>query len=188
MRSGLALLALAWLAGCAEYTPKPRGYFRIEPAEAEYLPFSSDRLPCSFHLSRQAVVACPPDSSASGWVNIVYPELGATLYCSYLPVTSATLSGAEAESRALVGRLLGPAVQVAEKAYAHPEAAVYGSLFLLEGETSSPFQFMLTDSVSRFFRGALYFDCRPNADSLAPAVDYLRRDVIELIQSFNWKR
>ena len=64
---------------------------------------------------------------------------------------------------------------------------VFGSLFLLEGNSASPVQFLLTDSASHFLRGALYFDCRPNADSLAPAIDYLRQDVIELMQTFRWR-
>ena len=78
--------------------------------------------------------------------------------------------------------------RIREQAYTNPEASVYGSLFMLDGESASPLQFMLTDSVSRFFRGALYYDCIPNADSLAPVTDYLKQDVIELIQSFNWKK
>lgn len=189
MRNLLLLpLLLSCLLSCTEYTPKPRGYFRIEPAEAEYATFTADTLPYSFLLSRQALATPPSGSSAPGWINLVYPQWGATIYCSYLPVTPATLPEAEKESRSLVQRLLAPGVQVTEIAYSNPEGAVYGSLFLLSGETSSPAQFMLTDSLSRFFRGALYFDCRPNADSLAPVIDYLRQDVIELMQSFNWKK
>ena len=69
-----------------------------------------------------------------------------------------------------------------------PEASVYGSLFMLDGESASPLQFMLTDSVSHFFRGALYYDCIPNADSLAPVTRYLKQDIVELIQSFEWKK
>ena len=65
---------------------------------------------------------------------------------------------------------------------------MYGSLFMLDGESASPLQFMLTDSVSRFFRGALYYDCIPNADSLAPVTRYLKQDIVELIQSFKWKK
>ena len=70
---------------------------------------------------------------------------------------------------------------------ANESANVYGSLFLLDGESASPIQFLLTDSVSNFFRGALYFDCKPNADSLAPAIQYIREYIIELIQTFSWK-
>ena len=105
-----------------------------------------------------------------------------------MPVTRATLPVAENESRSLVARQIKQAEAVKEQAYSNPEERVYGSLFLLDGEAASPVQFMLTDSVSNFFRGALYYDCVPNADSLAPVTDYLRKDIIELIQSFTWKK
>lgn len=104
-----------------------------------------------------------------------------------MSVTRATLPVAENESRSLVARQIKQAEAVKEQAYSNSEERVYGSLFLLEGEVASV-QFMLTDSVSNFFQGALYYDCVPNADSLAPVTDYLRKDIIELIQSFTWKK
>lgn len=36
-------------------------------------------------------------------------------------------------------------------------------------------------------RGALYFRVEPNKDSLAPAVDFFTKDVVEFIESFEWK-
>ena len=100
------------------------------------------------------------------------------LYCSYFPVTPATLGRAEEECRALVVRQAKYPERIKVQAYSHPEASVYGSLFMLDGESASPLQFMLTDSVSRFFRGAL----------LAPVTRYLKQDIVELIQSFKWKK
>ena len=76
---------------------------------------------------------------------------------------------------------------VREQAYSNPDERVYGSLFFLDDESASPIQFLLTDSAAHFFRGALYYDCIPNADSLAPVTQYLKQDIIELIQSFSWK-
>ena len=77
--------------------------------------------------------------------------------------------------------------RVSEKAYEHPEAEVWGTLYLLEGDCASPIQFMLTDRRRRFFRGALYFDFEPKADSIAPVVGYLRQDVVRLMETFYWK-
>ena len=175
-------------SSCADYTPKPRGYFRIEPPAARYQVLSLDSLPYSFNVSQLATVELPEAGSPEGWINLSYPSLGVKIYCSYLPVTRATLPVAENESRSLVARQIKQAEAVKEQAYSNPEERVYGSLFLLDGEAASPVQFMLTDSVSNFFRGALYYDCVPNADSLAPVTDYLRKDIIELIQSFTWKK
>lgn len=173
---------------CTEYTPKPRGYFRIEPPEARYQALPLDSLPYTFNVSQLVTVELPPVGSPEGWINLSYPSLGVKVYCSYLPVTRSTLQTAAVESRSLVSRQAKQANAVKEQGYSNPEEQVYGSLFLLDGESASPVQFMLTDSVSNFFRGALYYDCVPNADSLAPLTDYLRQDIIELIQSFSWKK
>lgn len=184
----LVSLFIFLFISCTEYTPKPRGYFRIEPPKARYQALPLDSLPYTFNVSQLVTVELPPVGSPEGWINLSYPSLGVKVYCSYLPVTRSTLQTAAVESRSLVSRQAKQANAVKEQGYSNPEEQVYGSLFLLDGESASPVQFMLTDSVSNFFRGALYYDCVPNADSLAPLTDYLRQDIIELIQSFSWKK
>lgn len=186
--SGLFILFFLLCISCTEYTPKPRGYFRIEPPQARYQSLPLDSLPYAFNVSQLVTVELPPVGSPEGWINLSYPSLGVKVYCSYLPVTRRTLQTAEMESRSLVSRQAKQANAVKEQAYSNPDEKVYGSLFLLDGESASPVQFMLTDSSLNFFRGALYYDCVPNADSLAPLTDYLRKDIIELIQSFSWKK
>lgn len=173
---------------CVEYTPKPRGYFRIEPGRPLYTTLPLEDLPYTFKVSRLATVELPLAGSSNGWINLSYPSLGVKVYCSYLPVTPLTLEIAEAESRSLVLRQAKHANAIKEQAYSNLGERVYGALFLLDGESASPVQFMLTDSVAHFFRGALYYDCIPNADSLAPVTSYLQADIIELIQSFSWKK
>lgn len=185
---GVSLLCGCLFSACTHYTPKPRGYVRIEPPEATYEPFAADHLPYRFNLSQLAVVEKPAAGESAAGILLAYPTLGATLYGSYLSLPAGRLETALADCRKLVAREAALASGVTEKAYSNPEHQVYGSLFLLEGDVASPVQFMLTDSISRLFRGALYYDCRPNADSLAPLTSYLSRDVIEFIQSFNWKK
>lgn len=182
-----ALLLGCVCASCVEYAPKPRGYLRIEPEAAVYEWLGRDSLPFDCRVSRSAVVGAPRREGAAWGLNLSYPALGATLYCAYRPVTPASFAAVEREGRTLVARQARLAVRVLEKAYSNPAAGVYGSLFLLDGEVASPVQFLLTDSVSNFLRGALYFDSKPNADSLAPAIRYVREDIIELIQTFSWK-
>lgn len=175
-------------SGCTQtYTPKPRGYVRIEPPRAVYVPFDQAKAPCRFNLSRLAVGELLPRGDSAAAINLAYPTLGAKLYGSYFTLPEGRLENALSECRRLVAGEARQASGVTEKAYSNPEAGVYGSLFLLEGDVASPLQFMLTDSLSRLFRGALYYDCRPNADSLGPLTGYLSRDMIELIQSFSWK-
>lgn len=180
------LLCLMLCFACADYTPKPRGYMRIEPGMPSYTVLSLDDLPYQFHVSQLTTVELPPVGSPQGWVNIAYPSLNARIYCSYLSITPDRLGEVEKETLSLLSRQ-SRAAGLQEQIYENTQDQVYGSLFVLEGEAVSPIQFMLTDSASHFFRGALYYEMRPNVDSLAPVTRYLEEDIVELIQTFRWK-
>ena len=58
--------------------------------------------------------------------------------------------------------------------------------FELEGDVPSPFQFMVHDSTSHFLRGALYFQVATKNDSLAPVINYVKRDIHHLIETVDW--
>jgi gliding motility-associated lipoprotein GldD len=181
------ILLCIGLFSCTEYTPKPRGFFRIDLPAASYTNLDLKELPYSFNISRLVTVELPPSGEPAEWLNLSYETLQAKIYCSYRPVTRHTLPAVEKECRELVKRAVKNATSIVEQAYENPEIHLYGTLFRIEGETASPVQFMLTDSVHHFFRGALYYQCRMDADSLAPVNAYLRDDVVELMQSFQWK-
>ena len=183
------VLIISGAFSCADSgtMPKPRGYYRIELPQVQYIDFSLDELPCSFNVSHLVTVELPPLENTGDLINLTYPTLNATIYCSYHPITPASLAMLEEEYRELATRNARSANAVTEQMYENPDIQVYGTLFLIDGETVSPFRFMLTDSISRMFRGALYYDCKPNVDSLAPVNQYLNENVIELIQSFHWK-
>lgn len=183
--AGIVLFLLTLCISCTDYTPKPRGYVRIEPDTPHYHLFSQAGLPFSFNISQLATVI--PGPSAQD-ITVSYPALNVKLYCSFLPVTSATLGKVTEECRILVARQSKNIKAVQEQVYSNPDQKVYGSLFLLDEASVSPIQFILTDSVSGFFRGALYYNCIPNADSLAPVAQYMKQDIIELVQSFTWKK
>lgn len=183
---GLVLtLLIAGLVSCVgDYTPKPRGYFRIERDSLTYSLLYNSTLPYTFEIPAEARV--DTTEASRGWVNVAYPSWHVTLYGSYLEASSEGLQQAWTDGEALVRRQQSVR-SVSEKAFEHPEAEVWGSLFLLEGESASPIQFMLTDRRHRFFRGALYFDFEPKVDSIAPVVDYLQQDIIRLMETFYWK-
>ena len=60
-------------------------------------------------------------------------------------------------------------------------------LYKLEGNTASAIQFVLTDSTQYFFRGALYFNAAPNKDSIAPVLQFIEKDIIQLMETFKHK-
>jgi gliding motility-associated lipoprotein GldD len=63
---------------------------------------------------------------------------------------------------------------------------VTGLLYDIEGNTASAVQFFVTDSISHFLRGSLYFYSAPNSDSLAPLIDFFKKDIEHLIETIDF--
>ena len=121
------------------------------------------------------------------WIDINYPELNASVYCSYKPVNGNLIDLLE-DTRRIVYKHSVKADGIGEKVFEKPEKNVHGILYDLKGNTASSVQFILTDSSRNFFRGALYFNNVPNKDSIAPMANYIREDIIRLMESFEWKK
>ena len=180
----LNLLLFACASCSNNYTPRPYGYYRITTPDTAYVDFNSS-FPYTFALSRNAVVQPRTDVSEPYSINIYYPALDATIYCSYKPVQN-NLRELTNDALEFVYRNASFATAIPEQEYAHPEASVYGVLFDLEGNTASSCQFFVTDSTRHFFRASVYCNCPPNADSLAPVYNYLRADIIKMVETFEW--
>ena len=70
----------------------------------------------------------------------------------------------------------------------HDSVRVFGTYFEVEGDVASPMVFYLTDSTANFLYGSLYFDARPNADSLAPVTERIRQDMRHLMGTVRWMK
>lgn len=184
----IGLVFLLMLTSCHRHdVPKPYGYFRIDTPDTVYAPLSigTDLRPYTFDLSRNAQAVPVDEPGEQWWLDIYYPTLNTTVHTSYKPVRG-NLNALTADAVEFVYKHAQQASAIPEREFANPDAHVYGVLFHLQGNTASPYQFFLTDSLRHFFRGAVYCNCRPNADSLAPVHDYLEKDITRLIESFRW--
>ena len=181
-------IGLAFMSCGRVASPRPYGYYRITPPDTAYMPFEAQypRYPYTFSLSQNAVVRPRTDVTEPYWINLYYPSLDATIHCSYKPVNN-NLRELTNDALEFVYRNASFASAIPERDYTHPEARVYGVLFDLEGNTASSCQFFVTDSTNHFFRASVYCNCPPNADSLAPVYEYLRKDVIKMVETFEWK-
>ena len=113
--------------------------------------------------------------------------MNANIYCSYKPVNNNLFDLLE-DSRKIVYKHSVRADGIGEKVFDQSQKNVHGILYDLKGNTASSVQFVLTDSTHNFFRGALYFNDVPNKDSIAPMSEYIRQDVIRIMESFEWKK
>ncbi|MEA4935533.1 MAG: gliding motility lipoprotein GldD [Paludibacter sp.] len=177
------VLVLAFLLmGCTgNFYPKPYGYFRVDLPENAYNKLDTV-FPCTFEISALANAEIPQSNE----INLIYPDLNAIIYCNYQTVGTNMTELAE-DARKAVYKHLVKAEDIKEVIYENPGEKVYGTFYDLKGNVASVAQFVLTDSSGHFFRGAVYFNNIPNKDSIAPMADYIKKDVMHLMESFRWK-
>lgn len=186
----IGILLLFLVASCGEdYSPRPYGYYRIDFPEKFYTPMKTEAgFPYTFRISSEAVVI--PDSNPDAeayWINVYYPAYHAMINLSYKHITADTsLSGFQQDCHRLAYAHTVKAESIKEQSFSRKD--IFGLLYLIEGNTASSTQFFITDSVNHFLRGSLYFHCRPNKDSLAPVIDHLRRDIVEIMETTEFRK
>jgi gliding motility-associated lipoprotein GldD len=169
-----------------ELMPKPRGYFRIELPEKKYQAYISD-CPFTFESPTYSFVHADDEKNAEPcWINIDFPRFKGRIHISYKPLNNNLQKYLE-DSRTLAAKHQLKASAISEMVIKHDSVKVYGLVYDIEGNAASSLQFYLTDSTHHFLRGALYFIAPPNSDSIAPVVEFIRKDVFKLINTFRWK-
>jgi len=183
----LALLSILLAGACKEeYIPKPRGYFRIDFPEKEYIQIDSPKLPYRFEIPVYSKLEADNERIAEPyWTNLKIPQNRADLHISYKNVDNNLLELTE-DSRSLAYKHTSKADAINERIYINAQKKVYGTIYLIEGNAASPLQFYLTDSTKHFLRGALYIREVPNIDSIRPVIDFLTPDIIHLIETTEW--
>ncbi|MBO7724594.1 MAG: gliding motility lipoprotein GldD [Paludibacteraceae bacterium] len=179
------VLCVVAVACQRELSPRPYGYFRIDLPENEYRQLDSV-FPFRFHYSQSARVVTPnPDEPF--WIDVFYPKFDAKIHCSYERFAKDMFQTHAEESHTLAYKHVVRADAITEQVFVNEEKNVYGILYEFKGNAASQVQFFLTDSVSQFLRGSLYFNSLPNPDSIAPVLEFIRRDVVRLVETTEWK-
>lgn len=171
-----------------EYSPKPKGYFHIKFPKKQYRSYTAD-CPFTFDYPQYATIARDPNAEGSGcWNNLSFPQFNARLHLTYYDVKSAAAyNGLVEDARTLAFKHTVKANSIDQKLINYPEKKVYGVYYAIEGNTASSVQFFLTDSAQHYFRGALYFNERPQYDSIAPVLSFIKKDIDRMIHTFQWK-
>lgn len=167
--------------------PKPYGYQRFSFENKNYQQLKED-FPYSFDFPTYAKIEKDKAYDTQDyWINIVFPELKGKLHLSYKPIKK-NLKQLTEDAHKLAYKHSQMADAIKEKQFINKEKKVYGLIYQIKGNTASPVQFYVTDSIKNFLRGSLYFDAHPNKDSLNPVISYVYKDIERLIESFEWKK
>ena len=195
IRLFILLLFLCTAYSCREVpVPRPKGHFRIDLPEKQYIQFNhqpdmTGDIPFSFEYPAYSHLSFQPEKADEpGWFNIEIPAYKAKIYLTYKDVKNDFASLMEQTYKMNVKNHISKADAINEQPFIDQEKRVFGILYDLKGNTASSVQFYVTDSVSHYLRGSLYFSAEPDADSLAPVIEFFREDIIHLIETLRWNK
>ena len=192
------------------YTPKPKGYFKIEFPPHQYILFDKPGFPYSFEYAVYANIV--QDSTFFEeqpenpyWINLDFPQFRGKMYISYIQIGGKsrfkvrnqkgqyvdsigtnTFERLISSSYNLTFKHSSKASSIEDSVFVTPNG-IKGIYFKIGGNAATANQFVVTDSVKHFLRGALYFDATPNEDSLAIVNNFLQQDMKHLINTLKWR-
>jgi len=167
--------------------PKPPTYLRLNLPKHSYVNFT-DNCPYSFDASTLFKVEKVEEKSVETChKDIQLGALNGIIHFSYIDMVE-PLSRYVNYSNDKVDEHKIKATSIEDVKILRPKDRVFGTFFELKGDVATPFQFYLTDSTSRFVSGVVYFNSAPNYDSLRPSIEYLKVDLMRMVNTFKWKK
>lgn len=190
----IVLGTLALLTACHRHndeTPKPQAYLRIDIPQHDYALCDTAALPFTFERSTLSTMEWKknPDRAGDRWFTLRYPNYKGYVFLSYKRINGvADLKAQIDTSYRFVQDNFSYSSGVDENKFVNRPNRLYGTTYHLKGQNvASTYQFYVTDSATHFLRGALYIDCTPNNDSLAPVLEYIQADINHMLESIRWR-
>lgn len=189
-RLSIALLPLVLsLFACEKvYVPKPKGFNRIDLPPASYQVLT-EKHPYIFEYSKVAKIQRDSSNLAEPhWITVYYPYFDASIQLTYK-----TLANDKRKLNELIDDSYKLANKHQVKAYSIEESVIktpsgkMATVIELSGDVPSQFQFYTTDSSQHFLRGALYFKST-QTDSLAPVIEYMKKECMHLLNTLRWEK
>lgn len=183
----LPIFIVLFFACQTEYLPKPKGYNRFDMPKHEYVSLP-DTFPYKFEYSKHAKLLNDTSwISERFWIELYYPQYKANIHLTYKVVNNSdSLKEYLDDAYFLTAKHQIKAYAIDESITKTPsgKTVVYAEL---EGEVPSQFQFFSTDSTLNFLRGALYFNTQVNNDSLKPAIEFVKVDIVNMMNTLEWR-
>ena len=162
---------------------KPTAKLRLQYPNPSY---HESQINCEYDFLINDFAELQPNRKNCG-VKVYYPKMNATVYMTYQKVRSTNLDSLLYDAQKLAYNHDSRASGIPEQLFVNPENKTYGTFYSINGNAASQAHFYLTDSIQHFITGSLYFEAKPNFDSIYPAVMYLRDDMRKMMETMQWK-
>ncbi|AEE19362.1 MULTISPECIES: gliding motility lipoprotein GldD [unclassified Dokdonia] len=177
-----SFLAAIMLASCGGDTlPKPKGQLSLSYPRPSYS-FTTSDCDYNFDLNSLGKVRYKDNCSAV----IDYPSLNGSVFLTYRAVNN-NINALLNDAQKLTYEHVRKADDIIEEKYVNQEQGAYGMFYDIKGDAASQSQFYITDSTTHFLTGSIYFNTKPNYDSIYPAAMYLKNDIRHLMESIKWR-
>ncbi|MGY5849118.1 gliding motility lipoprotein GldD [Salegentibacter sp. F14] len=187
MRSAFAIIVFVFMlsaCGDEDIRPKPKAFLALDYKEPVYTPTNLN-CPYNFEKNQQAVIK-PSRNNIPCWINLEYKDMDGVIFITYQPVRN-NLDSLLKDAQNLPLQHTIKADIIEGDMYTNQLHDTYGMFYEVEGDAASQAQFYLTDSLEHFLTGSIYFNRKPNFDSIIPAADYLKKDMRHLMESLQWQ-
>jgi gliding motility-associated lipoprotein GldD len=180
------ILCVFMCFSCDEiHVPKPNAFLSLDYPKATYLKSQLD-IPFEFEKNKLAQLNVSKKNNTLEGIVLRYPTLKASVFINYKKIDN-NLEKYISDTRSMTKKHLQVADEISERMYENTQQNLYGMFYDLKGNVASQSQFYVTDSTQHFISGALYFETKPNYDSILPAINYIQKDLLHFIESLRWK-
>ena len=161
--------------------PKQKAYFAPEFEIPTYKKISLD---CnySFNINSQASI----NNIKNCNYEIYYKNLNAKIFINQI-VLSNSIEKVLNTFNQKINENSRLSDQIIQSNYVNIDKKIYSKLYSFVGNSPSNIQFYVTNQTDKFLTGSLFFETEPNYDSLFPAIKFLEKDLVYLIETFEWK-
>ncbi|MCH2046487.1 MAG: gliding motility protein GldD [Saprospiraceae bacterium] len=176
--------------------PKPRTYPKVIYPERNMTKLDNDYCNFTFEypdymVFEQDTTLISENAKHSCWFNLQMESLNGDIHFTYTDISGDSLEynlyEIYKDAYLLFNKHNQKTTGKEDVSIAKEEENLYGILFNIEGHVACPFQVVLTDSTQHAILASLYFKSRPDPDSMAPVIEFVKKDIAHLVTTFEWK-
>jgi len=174
---------IIFFCGCSQnYQPKPKAFNQIYLPKPQYTSVNVDK---NYSFEKN-IISTKTENKNYGWLNLSYFNQGAEVLLTYKKIKSNKhLESLFNESFKLINKHKNKASSIVETKIRTLNNKT-ATIIDIKGEVPTPFQFIITDSTNNFMRAALYFEKPIKGDSLLPVVNYIKKDMLHVLNTLRW--